>query len=248
MRNPKWHRDEIIIALDLYFDLNRGTIDKKNAKIIEVSRVLNELPLFSDRPDAQRFRNPNGVSLKLSNFLAIDDSYEGKGMSGGSKLDKQIFDEFVNQKEKLHSIATEIKLITQNQELKTKIATIEEDDLTKNDGVLEGEIFYKLHKLRERDQKIVESKKSQYYNTFGILDCEVCKFEFQPFYGDIGKGFIECHHKNPLFTLKSTVKTKIDDLALVCSNCHRMLHRSSKFLSIDELATMIRYDRISTKG
>lgn len=34
MRNPKWHRDEIILALNLYFDQERGSIDGKNEKLI----------------------------------------------------------------------------------------------------------------------------------------------------------------------------------------------------------------------
>jgi 5-methylcytosine-specific restriction enzyme A len=82
MRNPKWHRDEIILALDLYFSLDRGSIDHKNPKIIELSKTLNALPLFPDRPDEDRFRNSNGVTLKLSNFLAFDPNYKGKGMTG----------------------------------------------------------------------------------------------------------------------------------------------------------------------
>ncbi|RYY45760.1 MAG: HNH endonuclease [Chitinophagaceae bacterium] len=242
MRNPKWHRDEIILALDLYFDPERGSIDYKNKKIIEVSQILNELPLFSKRPDAVRFRNANGVTLKLSNFLAFDETYTGKGMKGGSKLDHEVFNEFVNQQDKLHAIAKEIKLIARNSDLKHEIAKIEEDDLTRTDGVIEGEILYKLHKVRERDSKIIEEKKKYYYNQHGQLDCEACKFQFQPFYGNIGSGFIECHHKNPLFTLQAETKTMLNDLALVCSNCHRMLHRSREYLSIDDLAMMIYYE------
>jgi len=30
-------------------------------------------------------------------------------------------------------------------------------------------------------------------------------------------------------------KTSLDDLALVCSNCHRMLHREISTLSVEEL-------------
>lgn len=78
MRNPKWHRDEIILALDLYFSADRGSIDDKNKKIVELSQVLNKLPLFPERPDEEKFRNPNGVTLKLSNFLAFDPTYKGK--------------------------------------------------------------------------------------------------------------------------------------------------------------------------
>ena len=101
MHNPKWHRDEIILALDLYFSTDRGSIDDKNPRIIELSKTLNDLPLFPDRPDEEKFRNANGVTLKLSNFLSIDPDYKGKGMTGGSKLDEQVFKEFSNNKPKL---------------------------------------------------------------------------------------------------------------------------------------------------
>src|ERR1700734_2371452 len=104
MRNPKWHQDEIILALDLYFSPTRGSIDTKNPKIIELSGILNSLPIFHDKPDEEKFRNPNGVTLKLSNFLPFDESYKGKGMTGGSKLDKEIFKAFVNRQDELSSI------------------------------------------------------------------------------------------------------------------------------------------------
>ncbi|HRO85676.1 MAG TPA: restriction endonuclease [Niabella sp.] len=109
MRNPKWHRDEIILALDLYFDVNRGSIDARNPKVIALSETLNKLPLFSIRPDEKRFRNPNGVCLKLSNFSAIDPDYIGKGMKAYSKLDKKLFDEFYNDRQRLKQIAHQIR-------------------------------------------------------------------------------------------------------------------------------------------
>lgn len=244
MRNPKWHRDEIILALDLYFSEERGSIDDKNPKIIEVSQILNELPLFPERPDDIRFRNANGVTLKLSNFLAFDPDYKGKGMTGGSKLDEQVFNEYFHQRDKLNAVANEIKKIANDTGIKNKIYSIEEDEQTFNDSVMEGQVLYKLHKVRERDIKIVQNKKEQSFMLYGKLSCEACIFEFETFYGDIGKGFIECHHRIPLASIQLESKTKIDDLALVCSNCHRMLHRRIDYLTVDELRMKIKYDRI----
>lgn len=60
MRNPAWHRDEIILALDLYFASDRGSLDSGNIRVKEVSKLLNELPIFPYRPDKERFRNANG--------------------------------------------------------------------------------------------------------------------------------------------------------------------------------------------
>ncbi len=243
MRNPKWHRDEIILALDLYFSSDRGSIDDKNPRIIELSKVLNDLPLFADRPDQEKFRNANGVTLKLSNFLAFDQDYKGKGMTAGSKLDKEVFKEFYQNKGLLKSIAAEIKKVAFNDEVKHKIYEIEEDEQTKNDSVMEGQVLYKLHKVRERDYRIVQEKKNQAYNLFGKLACEACIFEFEEYYGDIGKGYIECHHLTPLADFKLASKTTLEDLSLVCSNCHRMLHRSIDYLSVEDLKMRIKYNR-----
>lgn len=80
MRNPKWHRDEIILALDLYSRLEPGQIHAGNPDIQELSRLLNRLPIFDVRSDEVKFRNSNDVGLKLIRFLAIDPAYSDKGM------------------------------------------------------------------------------------------------------------------------------------------------------------------------
>jgi 5-methylcytosine-specific restriction enzyme A len=244
MRNPKWHRDEIILALDLYFSKNRGSIDGKNPRIIELSRILNKLPLFADRPDEEKFRNANGVTLKLSNFLPFDPNYQGKGMTGGSRLDEQIFKEYIDKQSELHAIALEIRKAVENDLILNALSKVEEDEETLNDSVLEGQVLYRLHKYRERDKTIVARKKDQTISSHGKLACEACTFVFEDFYGSIGQGFIECHHTTPLAKLKVATKTNLDSLSLVCSNCHRMLHKHIDTLSVLDLKTMIRYDRL----
>ena len=80
MKNPTWQRDELILALDLYFQLEPGQIHGRNELVVELSELLNTLPIHSPELRNKKFRNANGVGLKLSNFLAIDPDYEGKGM------------------------------------------------------------------------------------------------------------------------------------------------------------------------
>ncbi len=108
MKNPKWHRQELILALDLYFILEPGQIHSRNPEIIQLSETLNRLDIYKDKPDAIKYRNPNGVGLKLSNFLAIDPNYPGKGMERYSKLDKEIFFEFQNDRSRLKKEASKI--------------------------------------------------------------------------------------------------------------------------------------------
>jgi len=239
MRNPKWHRDEIILALDLYFDSNRGTVDATNPKVIALSELLNKLPIFPNKPDQERFRNPNGVSLKLSNFLAIDPDHKGTGMNRHSKLDKAIFDEFVNDKKQLRAIASKIKSIVNNEGLNNALRNIESDEDSEDISAKEGQVLYKLHKYIERNKKIVKEKKAKALKETGKLACEACGFDFLAAYGEIGRDFIECHHTKPLAQTKEVRTTTLEDLALVCANCHRMLHRKIDVLTIGILKSLL---------
>ncbi len=223
VRNPKWHRDEAILALDLYFKLNRRSISADNPEIIELSRVLNKLPIFNRSNTTEKFRNPNGVSLKLCNFLAIDPSYEGKGMRSYSTLDYSIFHEFVHDKELLSNIASHIRNLV-NDNLITELSSIEDEDCEEV-RVKEGQTLYKYHKYKERNRAIIIQKKKQFLNKNGRLFCEICGFDYSQYYGDLGKGFIECHHILPLSIIGKEKETRLEDLSLVCANCHRMLHR-----------------------
>ena len=198
IRNPKWYRDEIILALDLYFDKDLGPIESSNPKIIELSELLNKLPLFEYKPDKQKFRNSNGVKLKLANFKAIDPEYKGKGMASYSKLDKEVFKEYYNDKMLLNRLANEIKKVVNSDDLVKYIEQIEEDELTETDSVREGQVLYKVHKVRERDRGVVESKKKKVLSKQGELKCEACWFDFEKKYGELGKGYIECHHCNTI--------------------------------------------------
>jgi 5-methylcytosine-specific restriction enzyme A len=71
------------------------------------------------------------------------------------------------------------------------------------------------------------------------LSCEVCGFDFRAVYGDRGDGFIECHHIKPLETLEPNANTHVRDLALVCSNCHRMIHRRRPWLTIEQVREIV---------
>lgn len=241
MKNPNWTRDELILALDLYFEIESREISKKNPKIIEMSRILNSLPIYNNIKLDESFRNPNGVHMKLNNFKRFDKEYSGVGLARGGKLEETIWDEFVENKDHLREIANIIKSISRNTELVSKISVIPSDEgFDESRVALEGKVIYKLHKLRERDRKIIATKKKSVLKINNKLSCEVCDLDFEEKYGAIGKGFIECHHKVPLSSLKVETKITIKDLALVCSNCHRMLHRDIKNLSVEKLKEMIK--------
>lgn len=103
----------------------------------------------------------------------------------------------------------------------------------------EGKYKEVLHKIRERSSGIVDRKKKETFLK-GKLQCECCGFDFEKAYPNVGRGFIECHHTLPIH--KGERITELEHLALVCANCHRMLHRKNKkgaYYQVKELKRVI---------
>jgi 5-methylcytosine-specific restriction protein A len=99
----------------------------------------------------------------------------------------------------------------------------------------EGRVLTRQHRFRERNRVIVERRKAKALREQGSLHCEACSFDFGARYGERGSGFIECHHTRPVSTLKPGEKTRLEDLALLCANCHRMIHIRRPWMTVTEL-------------
>jgi|HubBroStandDraft_6_1064221.scaffolds.fasta_scaffold316600_2 5-methylcytosine-specific restriction protein A len=70
--------------------------------------------------------------------------------------------------------------------------------------------------------------------------CTVCGLLFEKRYGKIGKDFIHVHHLNPLALSDGAYELDaIKDLRPVCPNCHAMLHRQKRLVSIAKLKGII---------
>lgn len=107
-------------------------------------------------------------------------------------------------------------------------------------SVWEGDKKFVTHLRRERDPKIIEAKKKQVLKETGRLKCEVCGFDFREKYGELGENFAEAHHKTPLSAVEDKIETTLDDLAILCSNCHRMVHRTNPMESIEQFRERLR--------
>jgi 5-methylcytosine-specific restriction protein A len=72
------------------------------------------------------------------------------------------------------------------------------------------------------------------------LRCSVCDLDFGEMYGPHGAGFIHVHHLFELSAVGSAHEVDpVTDLRPVCPNCHAMLHRGGRLLSIEELKKVI---------
>jgi predicted HNH restriction endonuclease len=98
----------------------------------------------------------------------------------------------------------------------------------------EGDLKVRSHRQRERSRELVTMAKLVFKKqNQGRLFCEVCGFNFGEAYE--APDFIEVHHRIPLRDLKPGAKTKLSDLAMVCANCHRMLHRGHPWPTVEGL-------------
>lgn len=172
--------------------------------------------------------------MKLSNFLRLDPDYEGKGLSRGSKLEDEVWNTFLGDTERLKSVASAIRNTVVAGE-----ARVEQDVEQEEQEAPEGKILTRLHMIRERSNSLVVRKKREVLSLEGKLECEVCGFDFNNAYGVHGSGYAECHHTIPISQLGPGMKTRASDLAIVCANCHRMLHRGKRWPSIPELKSIV---------
>ncbi len=100
----------------------------------------------------------------------------------------------------------------------------------------EGRIIDRRHLARERNRRLIEDAKQKFASEHnGRLFCEVCGFDFEKVYGKLGEGFIEGHHKIPLAELDGVAENRVEDIALLCSNCHSMIHAQDPWLTIEQL-------------
>lgn len=105
------------------------------------------------------------------------------------------------------------------------------------DSFPEGRLVERLHLARERNPALIRRAKELAPRP---LVCACCGFDFEAKYGLIGRDFIEAHHTKPVSTFSPDGdETLVEDIALVCSNCHRMLHRRRPWLGIHELKDIV---------
>ena len=111
-------------------------------------------------------------------------------------------------------------------------------------GEVEGDKIVREHirqELSRRNSAIVQNAKVEAMRKGnGKILCDCCGFDFLKSYGVIGTGFIECHHKVHISTGQRI--TTLKDLSLVCSNCHRMLHRKNldgNYFTVSELKSKV---------
>lgn len=107
--------------------------------------------------------------------------------------------------------------------------------------VYEGAFETRQTKVYKRSKKLRDVAISLFRDKTGHrLVCEVCSFDYEATYGDPGKGFIEIHHRKPIYMYEGddeikTIEKAVKNLAPLCANCHRIIHRKLPPYSIEKV-------------
>ncbi|MDW3715482.1 MULTISPECIES: HNH endonuclease [unclassified Pseudomonas] len=238
-KNPAWTRDELILALDLYLNHRHSPYSKRQLEAQALSKILSRIGLTLGLNKAGNFRNENSILMKLSNFRRWDPDYirDGKkGLEKGNKDEKLVWQEFAGDPSKLASVAAAIRNAIESPS--PEVQELAGQDELGIEEAEEGKVLTRLHRYRERNRALVEAKKKEALKVLSCLQCEACGFDFEREYGPVGNGLIDIHHTRPLHTLKPGETTKLSELALLCANCHRVIHSKREWLSVEQVRAL----------
>jgi len=240
-RNPPWDRDELILALEAYVHWNGKPPAKTSTEIHQLSQTMNDLRRALGTRGAPTLRNINGIYMKLMNFRRFDLAFSSQGKTGlarGNQLEEEIWNEFHHDPVHLSRVAAAIRG-SLSPVTGSELTIAADQDFPEDEEAIEGRILTAQHQRRERSRKIIMAKKAMVLKAHGNLACEACGFDFAKRYGKRGTGVIECHHTRPLEELGDGTPTRLSDLALLCANCHRVIHARRPWLTIEELRTFL---------
>jgi predicted HNH restriction endonuclease len=89
----------------------------------------------------------------------------------------------------------------------------------------EGDRKFVLHQQIERDKKLRDAKIRDFVERHGRVFCEICSFSFSDTYSFLADDIIQVHHQTPLGLLDKSTRTTLNDLMLICANCHFAIHQ-----------------------
>ena len=197
-------------------------VEPLSARILRSNQVIDFRTRFSriaDDNDSNTLDKELAEAISAHKLLLLDKSITTDLRTSADFAIKQTSNLFG----KANSITTNLA--------KSLPETILEEDLSGK----EGRILTRLHSYRERDRTLIRKAKKLFVAKHGELFCECCSLIPGKFYGLRGKSKIEAHHRTPVEQLMPDSITTPEDLAMVCPNCHSVIHAERPWITPEEL-------------
>jgi predicted HNH restriction endonuclease len=184
-------------------------------------------------------RAVTSIYAKVMNFRALDSRVAGAGQANGGEATDRIWGEFFNGSDidRTRLAAALAGLQTPGSE-PVSLASLEAEADRAAGYSVEGRRRLVTHFRIERDRRVVEDAKAAWFVADPMLRCHVCRVSFAESYGQLGEGFIEAHHIEPLGDRQSEKVPTVQDFVPLCANCHRMIHRREG-VTLDDLAAVV---------
>ncbi|GJL58114.1 MAG: hypothetical protein NPIRA03_09710 [Nitrospirales bacterium] len=202
----------------VYLSLNQGITDIKERYKENPRKVLRRYALdFRGQLEVipEKF-SENEINLEVKNKSDLASYYE----DGNICARFYPADSLPNDEQFIRDIGEILEIYSFLVDRDKEVG--EEEDFGVKEKNFEDLRKFRAHKRYERNQGLAKkAKKIHKYK------CQACGFHFVEVYGPIGKDFIEAHHLRTLSLFKGQ-KVSFDpkaDFAVLCSNCHRMIHR-----------------------
>ncbi len=118
--------------------------------------------------------------------------------------------------------------VSQAAALKALFGAFSSDQSPDEGGTSEGGKVLRSHYRRERSSLLRNKKIGQVREERGICSCSLCGITEESTYPRLlSDRIFEVHHKFPLAEASTAVRTTLDDLIVLCANCHRAVHSSA---------------------
>lgn len=219
MRPPKWTRDEVILAVDVFNKNKRQTSDSEYQAL---SDLLKSLPLIASDTRTDCFRNYFGVRRQLL-ALELTKRKNSKDPHVG-EIFYIVAEIFEDKQDELHKIANAIKRCLPMVKHYT-FGSIEETR-----GFQYGAILGHLHRNLEKKHGKAILKNAE--------RCELCGIHPHSIYNLVNEAILETHWLVEPSDYDEGVVPQKKDMLVVCPNCHSALHQAYPWIDKNQLTTI----------
>lgn len=230
-----------ILTLESYLDLEYSEIEEEFAKSLiqkgknfvayKVNGEIHFAPSrFLDYKDNNMIKYLENNNKDIKETTPVINYISQYKVSANSDLENEYIE-----------YCKSLGIKTHHKNRKYWLIDFTETDFEKNintKAYKEGRLLYIQHKKRERNPQLVKDAKRKFRQEHGgKLYCELCNFNFLDYYGI---DYIEVHHLKAMHLMEDNEETSLEDVKLVCANCHRVIHSEEPQLNIETVIEKIK--------
>jgi len=221
MLKASFTRDEVILALDVFYSSEKSKGYAVTNKMQELSLLLRRLPIYSIQDNDVSFRCASGIQGQLRLMTkSLETGIKSKDVG---QLFIDIAKEYRDRHDELHAIAEAIR---RNESTFASLFGAPLED----GGFPEGILLGHLHRLIEQR----DGTKS------GVMNhCEICSIQPEICYNFSGQ-LLQNHLVVAPTLMDYSRKYKADSFLTVCPTCHAALHRYRPWLTKENCGDVLR--------